>query len=245
MANKIAIITGASGGIGQAITSRLAKTHTHLILTYYGSDDSLQDLKAELEASEEVVIACYQLNINDQTEINDFFKMVKEEYASVDTLVNNAGITNDMLVAKMKLEDFTKVIDTNLTGTFLMSKLALKLMGRQRSGSIVNISSVIGVKGNAGQANYAASKAGVIALTQSMAKEYGRRNIRVNAVAPGFITSPMTDVLDQEYQAKVKENIALRRFGTADEVANSVNFLASEESSYITGQTLVIDGLMG
>lgn len=245
MAKKIGIITGASGGIGEAISRRLGKNHTDLILTYYGNDGKIAQLKRELEREEDVTIHPYKLNVAKEDEINELFNMVKTEFGQVDTLVNNAGITNDMLVTKMSIKDFTRVIDTNLTGTFLMSKLALKLMARSKEGTIINISSVIGLNGNAGQANYAASKAGVIALTKSLAKEYGRRNIRINAVAPGFIASPMTDVLPVEYKMQVKENIAMRRFGSCEEVANTVNFLASDQSTYITGQTIVIDGFMG
>lgn len=245
MEQKVAVITGAGGGIGQAISRKLAKSHQVLILTYNGNAAKIQELKAEIEAQENVTVIGKKLNITNEEDITEFFAELKNDYGQINTLVNNAGITNDKLVAKMSNDDFMQVINTNLTGTFLMSKNALKLMARKRTGSIINISSVIGIKGNAGQANYAASKAGIIALTQSLAKEYGRRNIRVNAVAPGFITSPMTEVLPEEYQQKVMENIAMRRFGTADEVANVVNFLASDESTYMTGQTLVIDGLMG
>ncbi len=245
MEQKIAIITGASGGIGRAISFNLAKTHSHLILTYFGSSEPSKELKTEIQKKYDVQIDLQKLDVADEDNVKQLFKYIKDEYKTIDTLINNAGITNDMLSAKMKLVDFTKVIDTNLTGTFLMSQAALKLMTRKRSGAIVNISSVIGINGNIGQANYAASKAGVIALTKSLAKEYGRRNIRINAVAPGFISSPMTDVLDAEYREKVKEAIAMRRFGTAEEVANVVEFLVSNQSSYVTGQTLVIDGMMG
>ncbi len=245
MDKKVAIITGASGGIGKAIATKLAANNFDLILTYYGSDEQCIQIKQNLETKYQTKVAMYQLNIAKANEVEDFYKTLKSDGLSFDVLVNNAGITNDMLVAKMKEEDFTSVIDTNLTGTFLMSKAALKTLSRKRSGAIVNISSVIGIRGNVGQANYAASKAGVIALSQSMAREYGRRNIRVNAVAPGFIESPMTEVLGEDYQNKIKENIALNRLGTAEEVANVVNFLSGDESSYITGQTIVIDGLMG
>ncbi len=245
MEQKIAVVTGASGGIGQAISRKLASTHTHLILTYFGNSQSTENLKVELEQQYEISVDIQKLNVADEENVKDLFTIIKTKYGSIDTLVNNAGITNDMLSAKMKKTDFTNVMDTNLTGTFLMSQAALKLMARKRTGTIVNISSVIGITGNVGQANYAASKAGVIALTKSLAKEYGRRNIRVNAIAPGFIKSPMTDVLDTDYQNKVKDAIAMRRFGTAEEVANVVEFLTSNQSSYITGQTIVIDGMMG
>ena len=167
-----------------------------------------------------------------------------EKLGSIDVLVNNAGITKDMLLMRMKQEDFKQVIDTNLVGTFNVTKNVISYMMKARSGNIVNISSVVGISGNSGQTNYSASKAGIIGFTKSLAKEVASRNIRVNAVAPGFIETNMTDVLKDDIKEEISKNIPLKRMGTADDVANSVKFLVSEESSYITGQVIQVDGGM-
>ena len=167
-----------------------------------------------------------------------------EKLGSIDVLVNNAGITKDMLLMRMKQEDFKQVLDTNLVGTFNVTKNVISYMMKARSGNIVNISSVVGISGNSGQTNYSASKAGIIGFTKSLAKEVASRNIRVNAVAPGFIETNMTDVLKDDIKEEISKNIPLKRMGTADDVANAVKFLVSEESSYITGQVIQVDGGM-
>lgn len=238
MDKKVAIVTGGSRGIGAEIVKDLVKDGFEVAFTYNGNQTSAEELASTLDNQAKA----YKLNVTNEDEITEFVNQVKAEYGQIDVLVNNAGVTNDMLIMKMKKADFTNVIDTNLTGSFLMSQAVLKVMGRQRSGSIINISSVVGITGNVGQANYSASKAGLIALTKSMAKEYGRRGIRVNAVAPGFIQTAMTEQLSDDIKKETLKQVALNRFGTASEVAHSVSFLASQRSSYITGQTLIIDG---
>ncbi len=244
MDKKIALVTGASRGIGAEIASKLAADCTDIIITYVGNEAKANEVKVNIEAKNDVQVKVVRLDVKDEQQVEQLFATIKEEYGQIDVVVNNAGITKDMLFMKMKAEDFTSVLDTNLVGTFNVCKGALKLMSRKKDGVIINISSVVGITGNIGQANYSASKAAMIGLTKTLAKEYGRRNIRVNAVAPGFIATDMTDTLKDEYKQAMVDNVALSRFGQAEEVANVVKFLASRDSSYITGQTIVVDGGM-
>ncbi len=244
MDKKVAVITGASRGIGAEIARTLANDGFNVVITYAGNEQKAIEVQKSIETVTDAKVTVLQLDIANEESIKSMVAKVKEEYGKIDVLVNNAGITNDMLVMQMKKDDFTSVINTNLVGTFQVTQAVLKLMARKRQGSIINLSSVIGITGNIGQANYAASKAAVMAFTKSVAKEYGRRNIRVNSVAPGFIQTDMTDTLPEEYKAEVLSKIPLNRLGEAKEVADLVSFLASDKSQYITSQTFVIDGGM-
>jgi len=239
---KIAVVTGAARGIGQAIAYNLAAR---------GADIVLGDIKAEwLSESAEGVkklgrkVWCFELDVTNATAVQNVFNDIAAETGRIDILVNNAGITKDGLLMRMSEEDWDAVLTVNLKGTFACTKAVSRIMMKQRSGSIINIASVVGLMGNAGQANYAASKGGVIAFTKSVAKEFASRNIRANAVAPGFISSKMTDSLSDEVRQKMLEAIPLASFGTPEDVANAVAFLASDQSSYITGQVISVNGGM-
>lgn len=241
--NDVAFITGGTRGIGRQIAITLAKNGYDIAINFRKENDDLEETKKAIEELGVKVLAV-------QGDVSDFDateKMIKEiivEYGKIDVLVNNAGITKDMLLMRMKKEDFSEVIDINLVGTFNVTKNVIPYMMKARKGRIINISSVVGVSGNAGQTNYSASKAGIIGFTKSLAKEVASRNILVNAVAPGFISTNMTDVLKEEIKEEILKNIPLKRFGTSEDVANVVKFLASKESSYITGQVINIDGGM-
>lgn len=240
---KLALITGAAGGIGCAIARKLKDDGFDLALHARNLKPELEALKKELEDD-----GCrVQIVLGDISSFEDCKRMVDEilaENGSVDVLVNNAGMTRDKLVMMMKAEDFTDVIDTNLNGTFYLSKLVSKSMMKKRAGRIINMSSVVGIHGNAGQANYAASKAGIIGLTKSFAKEFASRNILVNAIAPGFIVTPMTDMLSEKVKEEIKADIPLAELGRAEDVAQLVSFLAGDSSRYITGQVICVDGGM-
>lgn len=241
--DKVAMITGATRGIGKQIALTLANEGYNIVLNYRTENDELKQLKNEIESKK---VKCLTVQ-GDVTNFEDCKQMIEsaiEEFGKVDVLVNNAGITKDMLLARMKEEDFKQVIDVNLVGTFNMTKNVISYMMKARNGKIINISSVVGIAGNAGQTNYSASKAGIIGFTKSLAKEVASRNILVNAVAPGFIETNMTDVLRQEVKDEIAKNIPLKRMGTPQDVANVVKFLASEDSSYITGQVISVDGGM-
>lgn len=241
--DKVAMITGATRGIGKQIALTLANEGYNIVLNYRTENDELKQLKNEIESKN---VKCLAVQ-GDVTNFEDCKQMIEstiEEFGKIDVLVNNAGITKDMLLARMKEEDFKQVIDVNLVGTFNMTKNVISYMMKARSGRIINISSVVGIAGNAGQTNYSASKAGIIGFTKSLAKEVASRNILVNAVAPGFIETNMTDVLKQEVKDEIAKNIPLKRMGTPQDVANVVKFLASEDSSYITGQVISVDGGM-
>ena len=241
--DKVAMITGATRGIGKQIALTLANEGYNIVLNYRTENDELKQLKNEIESKK---IKCLTVQ-GDVTNFEDCKQMIEsaiEEFGKVDVLVNNAGITKDMLLARMKEEDFKQVIDVNLVGTFNMTKNVISYMMKARNGRIINISSVVGISGNAGQTNYSASKAGIIGFTKSLAKEVASRNILVNAVAPGFIETNMTEVLKQEVKDEIAKNIPLKRMGTPQDVANVVKFLASEDSSYITGQVISVDGGM-
>lgn len=240
---KAALVTGASRGIGRAIALRLASEGAKVAINFAGNQKAAVEVKSEIEANGGEAILV-QANVADPAAVEAMFAKVVEAFGTVDILVNNAGITRDGLLLRMKDEDFEAVIDTNLKGVFYCTKAAAKLMMKKRSGRIVNMSSVVGLIGNAGQTNYAASKAGVLGFSKSAAKELAARGITVNMVAPGFIDTDMTAVLaDKVKEAMVKE-IPLRRMGRPEDVANAVLFLVSDCSSYITGQVINVDGGM-
>ena len=243
MEGKVAVVTGASRGIGKAIAINLASKGAKVVINYNGSEEKARETKAEIEAvgGQADILQC---NVADFDACKEFIETVIKEHGRIDILVNNAGITKDGLLMKMSEEDFDKVLDTNLKGAFHTIRFALRQMIRQRSGRIINMASVVGVSGNAGQANYAASKAGVIGLTKTAAREVASREITVNAVAPGFIETDMTDVLPEKVKEASIFQIPLGTFGKAEDVANAVAFLASDEAGYITGQVLHVDGGM-
>ena len=241
--DKVALVTGAARGIGKQIAITLAKEGYNIALNYRTNTDSIVELKNQIENfGVECLLVQGDVSVFEDTEriANETF----EKFGRIDVLVNNAGITKDMLLLRMKPEDFMNVIDVNLVGTYNMTKNVSGYMMKAREGRIINVSSVVGISGNAGQSNYSASKAGIIGFTKSLAKELASRNILVNAVAPGFIETDMTKVLKDEVKEKIAEQIPLRREGKVEEVANVVKFLASDDSSYITGQVINIDGGM-
>jgi len=241
--DKCALITGATRGIGKQIAITLAKQGYNIALNYRKENEELENTKKEIEEIGVQVLAV-KGDVANFEDCENFVKQVIERFGQIDVLVNNAGITKDMLLMRMKKEDFEQVIDTNLVGTFNVTKNVVPYMMKARSGRIINISSVVGISGNAGQTNYSASKAGIIGFTKSLAKEIASRNILVNAVAPGFIETNMTDVLKDDVKQEIAKNIPLKRMGTTQDVANVVKFLASDDSSYITGQVINVDGGM-
>lgn len=241
--DKCALITGATRGIGKQIAITLAKQGYNIALNYRKENEELENTKKEIEKIG-VQILAVKGDVANFENCENFVKQVIERFGQIDVLVNNAGITKDMLLMRMKKEDFEQVIDTNLVGTFNVTKNVVPYMIKARSGRIINISSVVGISGNAGQTNYSASKAGIIGFTKSLAKEIASRNILVNAVAPGFIETNMTDVLKDDVKQEIAKNIPLKRMGTTQDVANVVKFLASDDSSYITGQVINVDGGM-
>lgn len=241
--DKCALITGATRGIGKQIAITLAKQGYNIALNYRKENEELENTKKEIEKIG-VQILAVKGDVANFEDCENFVKQVIERFGQIDVLVNNAGITKDMLLMRMKKEDFEQVIDTNLVGTFNVTKNVVPYMMKARSGRIINISSVVGISGNAGQTNYSASKAGIIGFTKSLAKEIASRNILVNAVAPGFIETNMTDVLKDDVKQEIAKNIPLKRMGTAQDVANVVKFLTSDDSSYITGQVINVDGGM-
>lgn len=238
---KVALVTGGSRGIGKEIAKKFASNGYDLVINYVSDNTDLEALKEEFNNTKVLFIKADVTNYEScENMVNEAIK----EFGRIDVLVNNAGITKDNLLMRMKEEDFDKVININLKGTFNMTKTVTPYMMKQRYGKIVNISSVVGVIGNAGQSNYAASKAGIIGFTKSIARELASRNILANCVAPGFIKTDMTDVLSDSVKENIHAQIPLKKMGEAEEVANAVYFLASEENSYITGQVLNVDGGM-
>ena len=241
--NKVALITGATRGIGREIALELAENGMDIAINYRSESDIPEDLKGEIEAYN-VRCEFVQADVSDFEQCERMVKETVEKFGKIDVLVNNAGITRDGLIMRMKKEDFESVIDVNLVGTFNVTRNVIPHMIKQRAGRIVNLASVVGVAGNAGQTNYSASKAGVIGFTKSLAKEVASRNILVNAVAPGFIDTDMTSVLSDSVKENIHAQIPLKRMGTKREVAKVVKFLVSEDSSYVTGQVVNIDGGM-
>lgn len=243
MSKKVALITGATRGIGRQIAITLAKQGFDIAINYRKENEDLISTKKQIE---EIGVSCLavQGDVSKFEDCEKFVKEVIENYGNIDVLVNNAGITKDNLLMRMKQEDFEQVIDVNLIGTFNVTKNVITYMMKARTGRIINISSVVGIAGNAGQTNYSASKAGIIGFTKSLAKEVASRNILVNAIAPGFIETDMTGVLKDEVKENIAKSIPLKRMGNSQDVANLVKFLSSEDSSYITGQVINVDGGM-
>ena len=240
---KVALVTGASRGIGRAVALKLASEGAKVAINYAGSQGKAEEVKAEIEkmGGEAILV---QANVADKDAVEQMVGAVVEAFGTIDILVNNAGITRDGLLARMKDEDFEAVVDTNLKGVFYCTKAVAKLMMKKRSGRIVNMASVVGLTGNAGQTNYAASKAGVIGFSKSAAKELASRGITVNMVAPGFIATDMTEAMNEKAKEAVLGTIPLKREGRPEDVANAVLFLVSENASYITGQIVNVDGGM-
>lgn len=240
---KVALITGGARGIGKKIAERFAKEKYNLVLNYVSENTDTNSIIEEFKQYN-IEVLLFRADVSKFDECENLVKAAIEKFGKIDVLVNNAGITKDGLIAMMKEDAFDRVIDINLKGTFNMTRNVVPYMMKKRSGNIVNVSSVVGVVGNAGQSNYSASKAGIIGFTKSLAKELAARNIRVNAVAPGFIDTDMTSVLTDKVKENIYAQIPLKRMGEAKEVANVVYFLADEQSSYITGQVINIDGGM-
>lgn len=240
---KTALVTGASGGIGKAIAIAFAKQGAFVAIHYRGNQEKAMEVLEEIHSMGGTA-ELFQGDISDFEQCQQLFKDVLQKFGRLDILVNNAGITRDGLILNMSEEAFDAVIDTNLKGCFLGIRMACRQMLKQKYGRIINISSVSGVAGNAGQANYAASKAGIIGLTKSVAKELAGRNITVNAIAPGYVKTAMTDVLPDKVKEKTLEAIPMGRFAEPEDIANAAVFLASDMASYITGQVLVVDGGM-
>jgi 3-oxoacyl-[acyl-carrier protein] reductase len=239
--NPVAIITGGTRGIGLAIAHRLAKDGYDLVLSYRGDEEVAAAAKLEIEPYGHRLLVVAS-DVSQPDDAGTLIETTINEFGKLDALINNAGITRDTLIMRMSEDDWDAVLSTNLKGAFLCSKAAIRPMLRQRSGRIVNLTSVVGLVGNAGQANYAAAKAGLIGLTKSTAKEVGSRGITVNAVAPGFIDTRLTEVLPQEMKDTLLKNIPLGRLGSPDDVSGAVAFLLSPDASYITGHVLTIDG---
>lgn len=240
---KVAVVTGASRGIGRAIALKLASQGAKVVINYNGSEEKAKEVQTQIE-TEGGKAVIYRCDVSDYDACQTFIQDVIKTEGSMDILVNNAGITRDGLLMKMSEEDFDRVIDTNLKGAFHTIRFAARQMLKQRSGRIINMASVVGVTGNAGQANYAASKAGVIGLTKATARELASRGITVNAVAPGFIETDMTAVLPEKVKEASVSQIPLGKFGSPEQVAAAVAFLASSDAAYITGQVLHVDGGM-
>lgn len=241
--DKIVVITGATRGIGRGIALKMAEEGAQVAFTFSSSVEAAKTLEEEL-AQTGVKAKGYQSNAADFDSSQELMSEILKEFGGVDVLINNAGITKDNLLMRISEADFDQVMDVNLKSVFNMTKAVIRPMMKQRKGSIINMSSVVGVKGNAGQTNYAASKAGILGFTKSVALELGSRNIRCNAIAPGFIETEMTKVLDEKMVEEWRKAIPLKRGGTPEDVANACVFLASDNSAYITGQTLHVDGGM-
>ena len=241
--NKIVLVTGAGRGIGASIAKRFASEGAEVIVNYSGNDEAAQKTVDEITAIGGQAQK-YKCSVNDSESVKVMIDEIIKKFGRVDILVNNAGITKDGLMLRMTDEDFDRVIDVNLKGTFNCTKYVSKYMLKQKSGKIINISSVVGLSGNAGQINYSASKAGIIGITKSAAKELSSRGITVNAVAPGYVDTDMTEVLSDNIRNEILKNIPLQRMGNVEDISNCVAFLASEDASYITGQVISVDGGM-
>jgi 3-oxoacyl-[acyl-carrier protein] reductase len=236
---KVALVTGGSRGIGAAISRELGRAGARVAVNYRSGKDAAEEVASEIGG------IALGANVGDPGEAKDLIERVESELGDVDVLVNNAGITRDTLIARMSDEEWEEVIETNLRGTFNTCRAVARKMLRRRSGSIVNLTSVVGIHGNPGQANYAASKAGIIGLTKALARELGSRGVRVNAIAPGYITTELTDVLTEEQTGLILGNTPLGRLGAPDDVAAAVRFLCSDEAAFITGDVLLVDGGLG
>lgn len=240
---KTAVITGASRGIGRAIAIKLAKLGVNIVVNYRNSYEAVQEVVKEIQDLGATALAV-QCDISSYSDVENMMKKSVEEFGTIDILVNNAGITKDGLLMRMKEEDFDSVIDINLKGAFNCTRHVSAIMLKQRSGRIINISSVSGLTGNAGQVNYSSAKAGILGMTKAVARELASRNVTCNAVAPGYIQTDMTDGLSEKVKDTIMSTIPLKRLGMPEDVANAVAFLASEEASYITGQVINVDGGM-
>lgn len=243
--NKVVFVTGGSRGIGKEVALKYAKEGYNIVINYVSDKTDVIKLKEEIESvNKDICALILKADVTNGNEIEEVVRKAVEEFGKIDVLINNAGITKDNLLMRMSEEEFDKVIEVNLKGTYIVTKIVSKYMMKKRQGSIINMSSVVGVTGNAGQCNYSASKAGIIGFTKSLARELSSRNIRSNAIAPGFIETDMTDVLSDEVKENVHSQIPLKRMGTAKEVSELAYFLGSDASSYITGQVINIDGGM-
>ena len=240
---RVAIVTGGTRGIGRAIVYRLAEEGVNLAISYRSDDDAAEET-AEKVRSDSVECELFKGDVASPESVEALIRGVSEAFGQVDILVNNAGITRDNLMMRMKEEEFDEVLRTNLKGTYLCTRAALRPMVRARWGRIVNVSSVVGLVGNAGQANYAASKAGIIGFTKSVAREVAQRGITVNAVAPGYVETKLTGSLPENVKEQIRSQVPAGRFGEPEEIAEVVTFLAAEEAGYVTGQTIAVDGGM-
>lgn len=240
---KNALVTGGSRGIGRAIAIELSKEGANVIITYNSNEEKAKEVIKEIEKNGVKGLAI-KANVSSEEDVKNMMKTIKSQFNSIDVLVNNAGVTKDNLLLRMKSEDWDEVINTNLKGVYLCTKAVVRGMIKKRYGKIVNIASVVGISGNAGQGNYSASKAGVIGFTKSIAKELGSRGINVNGVAPGFVETDMTEVLSEEIKEQSLKSIPLKRFAKPEDIANVVVFLCSERANYITGQIINVDGGM-
>lgn len=243
LTGKNAVVTGGSRGIGRAIALELARQGANVAINYTSNKELAETVVKKVEEYNVKAIAI-KADVSNGDEVNNMMKSIKEAFGSIDILVNNAGITKDTLLMRMKIEDWEKVIDINLKGTFLCTKAVTRDMMKQKYGKIVNMASVVGITGNAGQANYSASKAGIIGFTKSVAKELASKNININAIAPGFIQTDMTDKLSDSIKEEMLNTIPIKRYGKPQDIANVVTFLCSEKASYITGQVIHVDGGM-
>jgi len=243
---RCAVVTGGSRGIGRAICLELAKMGNNLCIVFAGNEKAaIETANLCIAANPDIKAITFKCDVSDEEEVKALFDKAMAEFGRVDILVNNAGVTCDNLLARMTLDEFDKVINTNLRGAFICSQAVTRIMMKQRYGRIVNISSIVGVHGNAGQVNYSASKAGLIGLTKSIAKELASRNVTSNAVAPGFIATDMTQAMSDQAKEATLAQIPMKKVGSPEDVAKAVAFLSSEDSSYITGQVLMVDGGMG
>jgi 3-oxoacyl-[acyl-carrier protein] reductase len=241
LAGRVAVVTGSSRGIGQATALRLARMGADIVVNYRSDESGAAETRAAIEALSRRATAI-QADVSVEEDVQRLFKEVESQFGGVHILVNNAGTTRDRLILQLKLEEFEQVVRTNLTSAFLCTRAALRTMLRARWGRIVNVSSISGIMGQVGQANYSASKAGLIALTKSTAREVASRNITVNAVAPGYVPTELTSTVSEEFRKYYMDITPLKRFGTAEEVAAAIGFLCSPEAGYITGQTIAVDG---
>ena len=239
MEGKVALVTGASRGIGAAIARELGRAGARVAVNYRGGQEAAEDVAAEIGG------VAFQADVSAPEEAVALVDEVESRLGDVDVLVNNAGVTRDTLIARMSDDDWEQVIETNLRGTFNTCRAVSRKMLRRRAGSIVNLTSVVGIHGNPGQANYAASKAGIIGLTKALARELGSRGVRVNAVAPGYITTALTDVLTEEQRGLILGNTPMGRLGEPEDVARAVRFLCSDEAAFVTGDVLLVDGGLG